>query len=651
MILDSRHNCLHFHFSPNSNQFWEEIGHMVADGFENNGFQVFRHRGEYSDGWGEKETHVAVGGHEYFHTFLRDSGLIEQIAPHMIALTGEQPGSQWFSANLKTLSLCKECWDITDCGSAALQGRGIKARHLQLGYSDRLLSSHDSKPSKDLDLFFVGSLTHERARRIADFALDHWHLNSHFQLAELEYAKTTEDKIYLPNEERNRLAARSKITLNYHGHLIPFFEWHRALVAMANDSLFLTDPVRGSAPLVGGLHYISASSNLINHLVDFFLKREELRLIITHSAKEFITRSLRMEHCVESFISENYRSEVAENIDQNQIELIQNELKDYVSKTRRQHFPSDFAKSCVVPERNTAKSQSKKNVISKREKIVTRLDNENATMVKGSPYVIERFKAPEAFGQEIKVSVVISLFNYEQTICAALDSLLFSGIDAQDLEIVVVDDGSSDESAEAARQWMQKAPYSSLLITKHFNTGFVSSRNIGIREARGEYIAILDADNVFLPDGIARLYNKAHCSDADACYGIIPCIDESGKGAGLLSAQPWDVRRLLFCPYIDAMALFRKSKILELGLYDTEMFRVGWFGWEDYELWLRLADVQATVAFVPNFIALYRLHSSSMINTTNLFQGEIVGYLQKKYKDLATLHSHTNRLFGALNIK
>jgi glycosyltransferase involved in cell wall biosynthesis len=649
--LDPCRDALEFHFSPNSNEFWREIGHMVADGFEANDFTVVRHETASPASLQSRAIHVAVGGHEYFNTFLKEEALIRKAAPAMVALTGEQPGSQWFSANLPYLSECKECWDITQSGTEALQSRGLKARHLQLGFSKRLRAESVNPTDKPLDVLFLASLTHERSQRIAEFGINHWHLESHFQLAEIGYAKTAKDKIYLSNADRNRLAARSKIILNYHGHLIPFFEWHRALVAMANESLFLTDLVRGSYPLVAGRHYISASSQVINHAVDFLLDHLDMRQEITGSARRFLNAHLQMEHCAARFAR-------GKPLEQNRIagELgpissIQKDLQSYLAKMRRSCFPINFAASCTQKYSSPAKKVVRNQLVLKRNEMAERLEKEISVAALRPPYDLERFPGVGANSSPVELSVVISLFNYESAICTALDSILFASANTESLEVVVVDDGSTDESVEAARQWLAKAPFRGVLICKHYNTGFISSRNIGIREALGEYIAILDADNAFLPNGIDRLFQKIQATSADACYGIIICVDEAGRPSGLLSAQPWDVRRLLYCPYVDAMAIFKKSTIEKLGFYDTEMFKHGWFGWEDYELWLRLAEANSRVEFVPNFVALYRSHSSSMINSTNLFQSDIIDYLAKKFSAFAQMHSHADKLFGIPKLK
>jgi glycosyltransferase involved in cell wall biosynthesis len=645
MNLDAKRDVLEFHFSNACNEFWREIGHIVADGFEANGFHVVRHETEKPVLIHSRAIHVAVGGQEYFNTFIKDEDRIRETASKMVALTGEQPCSRWFAANTHRLSYCQECWDITNSGTAALQSHGIKARHLQLGFSKRLQNDNFKLEKKQLDIFFLASLTKDRAPRVAQFGIDRWYLENHFQLVELGYAKTSKDKIYLSNSDRNNLASQSKIVLNYHGHLIPFFEWHRALVAMANKSLFITDPVCKSNPLVEGKHFISASPRVINHVVDFFLENSDMRQEITNCVFQFLTAHLRMEQCTDRFARGDVFEDFSPAGEEKSTLAIQNDLKRYLAKKRCYSFPMNFAASCAQKKSVPAKHNSKNDVIHKRNEISKRLAAEILDFKDGLPYDIERFSS-HSNSSIPQVSVVVSLFNYESTICTALDSLLFAVADKDTLEVVVVDDGSTDESLEAARQWLAKSPFRGVLIKKQHNTGFISSRNIGIRESSGEYIATLDADNAFLPSGIDRLLEKIMNNDADACYGIIICIDETGKPSGLLSAQSWDIGRLLYSPYIDAMALFKKSTLVKLGCYDTEMFKHGWFGWEDYDLWLRLAESDARVEFFPNFVALYRSHSSSMINATNLFASEITDYLFKKYKNFIIDNSTHDTLFG-----
>ena len=99
-------------------------------------------------------------------------------------------------------------------------------------------------------------------------------------------------------------------------------------------------------------------------------------------------------------------------------------------------------------------------------------------------------------------------------------------------------------------------------------------------------------------------------------------------------------------PYIDAMALFDRQQLIEIGGYDNELYKFGWFGWEDYELWLRIAQAKFRVSFLPNVLCLYRHHEKSMSNATNLFDRELVAHLIKKYHALVETYPPKNRILG-----
>ncbi len=98
-------------------------------------------------------------------------------------------------------------------------------------------------------------------------------------------------------------------------------------------------------------------------------------------------------------------------------------------------------------------------------------------------------------------------------------------------------------------------------------------------------------------------------------------------------------------PYIDAMALFNRIQLIEIGGYNTDLYKFGWFGWEDYDLWLRIAQAKLRVAFLPNVLCLYRYHEKAMSNITNLFQEELVRHLLEKYRSLVQIYPPKRRIF------
>ena len=122
--------------------------------------------------------------------------------------------------------------------------------------------------------------------------------------------------------------------------------------------------------------------------------------------------------------------------------------------------------------------------------------------------------------------------------------------------------------------------------------------------------------------------------------------ENPGAGLGLLSYYDWDPEILVQSPYIDAMAMFRRDVLLALGGYDRTLSEIGWFGWEDYDMWLRFAQRNVPVGFVPNILCLYRHHKSSMIKTTNLFWPELIELFRKRYSSLVDRYPPRERLFG-----
>jgi glycosyltransferase involved in cell wall biosynthesis len=102
------------------------------------------------------------------------------------------------------------------------------------------------------------------------------------------------------------------------------------------------------------------------------------------------------------------------------------------------------------------------------------------------------------------VSVVIIFFNAEEFLGQAIDSVLAQSFESW--ELLLVDDGSRDHSGEVARSYAQRLPgrVSCLHHSGHENRGMSASRNLGVRRARGKYLAFLDADDVFLPDKLRR---------------------------------------------------------------------------------------------------------------------------------------------------
>lgn len=100
----------------------------------------------------------------------------------------------------------------------------------------------------------------------------------------------------------------------------------------------------------------------------------------------------------------------------------------------------------------------------------------------------------------IKYSVVIPMYNAAETITASLDSILAQSVFAKIEEIIIVDDGSTDDSTSVVDQYIKDKKIKNLSLIKKENGGAASARNVGIRLANSDWIALLDSDDVWLPN-------------------------------------------------------------------------------------------------------------------------------------------------------
>jgi glycosyltransferase involved in cell wall biosynthesis len=245
------------------------------------------------------------------------------------------------------------------------------------------------------------------------------------------------------------------------------------------------------------------------------------------------------------------------------------------------------------------------------------------------------------------VTVIITLYNYADYIQECLDSVCATEPLPHGLDILIIDDNSTDDSAAIVETYLQTATTPIRLIKKAFNTGLADARNTGLHLARAPFVFILDADNWIYPNCLPVLYSAIHTSGCAAVYGIINRFNsKTGAGAGLISFYEWDVRELVMAPYIDAMAMFKKDILLKVGGYSTELMILAWSGWEDYDLWLKLAQAGHGAKLVPNILSAYRVHPNSMIHTTNSYSDILVQYFKNKFSLLIEQHDDLETLFG-----
>lgn len=232
----------------------------------------------------------------------------------------------------------------------------------------------------------------------------------------------------------------------------------------------------------------------------------------------------------------------------------------------------------------------------------------------------------------IEVSVLIPNYNYERYLEQCIKSVIDSDFDHSKLEIVIVDDASTDKSLERMNEIKSKTAISIQVISKKVNSGLVKTRNQAILNAKGDYLFFLDADNYIGKECIRKHYEALVDSDAIACFAPIQKFDDASNNLlGIFSNEPYDLETLRICNYIDAMAMFKKADLMEIGMYDE---KIPGNGLEDYELWLRVGANNKKVLFLGGKpLSYYRVHLNSMINSLSLVhQDRILTYIKTKYK-------------------
>jgi glycosyltransferase involved in cell wall biosynthesis len=672
---------VHLFVTSKSNLFIREIAQLVCAGFGAAGCEAQLFVDQIpAENTEEDKIQIVVTPHEFFNLFLSHRlpwEKIQRLAKHLFLLGTEQPESEWFYSNLVMAPHACAMLDIHLSGVAAYRANGVRCFHLPLGYHPLLEQTDQSKHSeRDVDVCILAAMTDRREEFIAANADWFAARNCHLRLVPLGFAKTETTRSYLPAASRNALLQRTKILLNVHYSELPYFEWHRALIGLANRCCMITEACEGFAPLIPGKHLIMAKADYLTTCCEYYLEHKDERKAITAAAYDFVRERFTQRDNCRAFLQQIQKALPARNapthfafntganagvpleteplpdpltkrISRKPISLLLSALRDDLSnmlrRTNRKSAP--IARK---PKALTDPAHSIEVLADMRRGYVERFDSQERARQSGEP--IFRLLDNRCFDRSAPaISVVITLYNYAAYILECLKSLEDSSTAALPggIEVVIVNDASSDDSLAKAISAQETSRHPFRIVDKRFNTGLADARNIGLEVARSPYVFILDADNMVFPRALEQLYKKIVNDDSAAVYSMLCRFEgDYSHRDGLLSYFDWDPRMLVERPYIDAMALFDRRQLIEIGGYDKELYKYGWFGWEDYELWLRIAQAKLRVSFLPNVLCLYRHHETSMSLTTNLFDRELVAHLYKKYHALVESYPPKNRILG-----
>jgi glycosyltransferase involved in cell wall biosynthesis len=219
-----------------------------------------------------------------------------------------------------------------------------------------------------------------------------------------------------------------------------------------------------------------------------------------------------------------------------------------------------------------------------------------------------------AGGREPLVSVVVPAFDAAETLPETLGSVCDQTY--RNLDIIVVDDGSTDNTAAIVERHMKQEPR--LRLVRQHNGGVASARNAGIGAAAGDFVAFIDADDLWHPTKIAKQMALllSACSTMALVYAPFRLIDANGR---VLSSQHrigvdgWVLYRHLHVNLVGngSAILVRKAVLQELGGFDTSLRAAHAEGCEDLLLQLRIAT-RYQFGEVPEYLVGYRRRPGSM---------------------------------------
>ena len=207
-------------------------------------------------------------------------------------------------------------------------------------------------------------------------------------------------------------------------------------------------------------------------------------------------------------------------------------------------------------------------------------------------------------GQRPVVSIVVPAYNAAETIAETLRSLAAQTYPA--LEVIVVDDGSSDSTGVAAQEIVSR--HSILMrYIRQTNAGQAAALNNGWSQSRGEYLGYLSADDILYPKAVETLVKFLRETGSCAVYPDYDLIDANSKRIRVVMAPEFEARALIERSVCQPGpgALFRRDAYLKTGGWNTKLRLT-----PDFDFWLRMSR-HGSLARVPSVLAGFRVHEGS----------------------------------------
>jgi glycosyltransferase involved in cell wall biosynthesis len=243
------------------------------------------------------------------------------------------------------------------------------------------------------------------------------------------------------------------------------------------------------------------------------------------------------------------------------------------------------------------------------------------------------------------VSVVVPAYNAAATVAASVRSAL--GQTVGSLEVIVVDDGSTDDTAAVVTELARGE--ARVRLVSQANAGLPAARNAGIRAARGRFVAFLDSDDLLLPRYLSL---AAEALDADPGAALAytdalvfdPVSGRVRERTAMARSRPpvpapadrdGFLYELLQRNFVFVATVVRRTVLEQLGGFDASLRSA-----EDYDLWLRILLAGHRAVCVPGTLALYRKHPGQMSRNLALMSENVLAVYERLALDTLPSDAH-----------
>jgi hypothetical protein len=560
--------------------------------------------------------YVMVGPRDYFTLMHGRVGPPPEALRRTVFVFSEPPESSVFDENVALAPRAGAVYVINRPSVAAFARHGIAVQHLQLGWTKHWDQPHAHE--RDIDVLFIGRFSDRRATALARYAHTLWRRRVCYLLP--EHPPSPAEGLrsgWTPTEsrptdaERLSLLTRARVLISIHEQQgTSQLDWLHVAQAMANGTVVVSEAASDYDPLAPGKHLLVGDLESLGLLAVLALDDEERHRSLATEAHQFLLEELPLRPGVDALLLSAAELARSESVPAANEEFF-TQPQPGPGGPRLLSEPTQAALSAPSDANVSSLRRAVKSVLLEMKELRRQAAYTQLLLANGHPpprlELVRRSLAHDA--ARPRVSVLTALYDYEDQVVDALESLRRSDIDSW--EVIVVDDGSSDRSAERVERWIADHGNVAAVLLRHpINQGLGPTRNDALGWARGEFCFVLDADNEIYPHCFGRLIEALEADPAAAfAYGILERF-RGGQPIGLLNTLPWEPSRLRLGNYIDAMALIR-TRILrdECDGYGRDL-RL--YGAEDFDLWCRLAESGHHAAFVPEIVARYRTTQHSM---------------------------------------